>query len=82
VAAKYAGYARRQERQIERFRALEDKRIPVGFDFTTVPGLRFEARERLAAVRPVSLGQAGRVTGISPADITVLWVALHRHVRP
>jgi tRNA uridine 5-carboxymethylaminomethyl modification enzyme len=75
---KYSGYIERQQRQIERFRALEDKRIPSGFDFTAVEGLRFEAREKFAALSPRSLGQAARISGISPADVTVVWVALQR----
>ena len=66
-------------RLLERFRALEDKRIPDGFDFAAVSGLRVEAREKFAALTPRSLGQAARIAGISPADITVLWVALQRH---
>jgi len=78
IGVKYAGYVRRQQRQVERFRSLEDKPIPANFDFASVPGLRLEAREKFVAIGPRCLGQASRITGISPADITVLWVALQR----
>ena len=81
IEIKYEGYVRRQFRQIERFRALEDQRIPMGFDFAVIPGLRNEARERLRSVAPRTLGQAGRIPGINPADITVLWVAINRSRR-
>ena len=81
IEIKYEGYVRRQFRQIERFRALEDRRIPTGFDFAMIPGLRNEARERLRSVAPRTLGQAGRIPGINPADITVLWVAINQSRR-
>jgi tRNA uridine 5-carboxymethylaminomethyl modification enzyme len=81
IATKYAGYLKRQERQIERCRSLESKGIPGGFDYWSLSGLRTEAKERLSAVGPRSLGQASRIPGISPADITVLWVALQRSRR-
>ena len=76
VEAKYAGYVDRQARDVERFRRLEALRIPPGTDFTAMPELRLEARERLTRVAPVTLGQAARISGINPADITVLWVYL------
>ena len=82
IGVKYDGYVRRQRKQVERFRALEDKLIPADFDFSDVPGLRLEAREKFVAIGPHSLGQASRIAGISPADITVLWVATQRHSRP
>jgi len=76
VEAKYQGYRARQDRQIERFRRLESMRIPADVDFSQMPGLRLEAREHLARVGPATLGQASRISGISPADVTVLWVSL------
>jgi tRNA uridine 5-carboxymethylaminomethyl modification enzyme len=72
VEAKYAGYVDRQAAEVERFKRGEGKRIPETFDYTSVPQLRPEAREKLARVRPTSLGQAGRVSGITPADLAVL----------
>lgn len=79
--AKYAGYVRRQERQIDRFRRLESQRIPPGFEFASVPHLRYEAREKLAAVAPRSIGQALRISGISPADVTIILIHLERQRR-
>ena len=81
IEIKYEGYVQRQLRQITRFRALEDRRIPQGFDFAVIPGLRNEARERFRSVSPRTLGQAGRIPGINPADITVLWVAINHSRR-
>ena len=74
IAARYAGYIERQQRQVERFRKLEAKRIPTDFDYASIPGLRTEARERLSSLNPVSLGQAARIPGINPADIAVLMI--------
>ena len=74
IAAKYAGYIERQSRQVERFRKLEDKPLPITLDYSRIVGLRAEARERLSAVSPRSLGQAARVPGINPADIAVLMI--------
>ncbi len=72
LEAKYSGYIHRQAEQVERFQRLESRPIPVSFDFAAVPQLRAEAREKLSRVRPISLGQAGRISGISPADLAVL----------
>ena len=72
LEAKYAGYIDRQAAEVERFRKLEDKRIPPQFDFRAVPQLRHEAREKLSRVRPANIGQASRVSGITPADLAVL----------
>ena len=74
ISARYAGYIDRQNRQVERFRNLEDQYLPATLDYSTVPGLRIEARERLLAVSPASLGQAARIPGINPADIAVLMI--------
>ena len=78
IDAKYAGYIGRQSEQVERFRRLEDKRIPSDFSYRAIPQLRAEAREKLERVRPLSLGQAGRISGISPADIATLLIHLKR----
>jgi tRNA uridine 5-carboxymethylaminomethyl modification enzyme len=76
LEAKYAGYIGRQAEQVERFRRLESRPIPPAFDYAAVPQLRAEAREKLSRVRPASLGQAGRISGISPADLAVLLIYL------
>lgn len=78
VAVKYAGYVQRQEFEIEKFKKLEDKQIPIAFDFSTVPGLRLEARQKLVKIRPATIGQAARISGVSPADIGILMVCLKR----
>jgi tRNA uridine 5-carboxymethylaminomethyl modification enzyme len=76
LEAKYAGYIHRQAAQIERFQKLETKSIPTHFDYAAVPQLRAEAREKLSRIRPTSLGQASRISGISPADLAVLMIYL------
>ena len=78
VAAKYGGYIERQSEQVDRFRRLEHKPIPVSFDYSAIPQLRAEAREKFLKVRPGSLGQAGRISGINPSDIAILLVHLKR----
>jgi tRNA uridine 5-carboxymethylaminomethyl modification enzyme len=75
---KYAGYIARQEIDIERQRRLSDKRIPDAFDFGSIAHLRAEAREKLGRVRPASLSQAGRISGITPADMALLAIHLGR----
>ena len=72
----YAGYLAREERQVARLADVEKIRIPVDFDFTAVRGLRAESLAKLVAARPVSLGQASRISGVNPADISVLMVYL------
>ncbi len=72
LESKYSGYIDRQANEVERFRRLEGKRIPATFDYTAVPQLRMEARDKLTRVRPANIGQAGRVSGITPADLAVL----------
>jgi len=74
IEVKYAGYLRRQAQQIERFRRNEEKYIPDWLDYDAIPELRVEARQKLNAVRPRSLGQAARISGISPADIATVMV--------
>lgn len=72
LEAKYAGHIDKQAQQIERFRQMESRRIPAHFDYAAVPQLRMEAREKLGQIRPTCLGQAGRISGITPADLAVL----------
>jgi tRNA uridine 5-carboxymethylaminomethyl modification enzyme len=76
VQARYEGYIRRQEADVARFRAMEGRRLPPDLDYAAVPGLSAEVRQRLAAVRPGSLGQASRVAGVTPAAVAVLTVWL------
>jgi tRNA uridine 5-carboxymethylaminomethyl modification enzyme len=78
LEAKYAGYIEKQRIEVARFRRLEDRRIPPELDYHALTGLRAEARERLAYVRPVTVGQATRLSGVNPADISVLLVHLKR----
>ncbi len=78
IAAKYAGYIERQGLEVEKFKSLEDKIIPDTFDFSRVPSLRLEALQKLARIRPTTIGQAARISGVSPADIGILLVWLKR----
>ena len=76
IQIKYAGYLERQQRQVEEFRKEESRLLPADLDYESIAGLRLEARQKLAQIRPVSLGQAGRISGVSPADIAVLLIYL------
>jgi tRNA uridine 5-carboxymethylaminomethyl modification enzyme len=78
IELKYAGYVDRQAAQIERFRRHESRRIPEHFNYDAVPQLRFEAREKLRKVRPASMGQAARISGINPADLAIIMMYLDR----
>ncbi|MBN1657382.1 MAG: tRNA uridine-5-carboxymethylaminomethyl(34) synthesis enzyme MnmG, partial [Anaerolineae bacterium] len=78
IEAKYAGYIDKQRAEVARFRRLEERRIPPGIDYHTLSGLRTEAREKLASARPATVGQATRLAGVNPADISVLLVHLKR----
>ena len=78
IQIKYAGYLTRQEKQVEEFRKEEARLLPENLDYAAIPGLRLEAREKLAAIRPMSIGQAGRISGVSPADIAVLLIYLEQ----
>ena len=78
IQIKYAGYLARQEKQVEEFKKEEARLLPPDLDYAAIPGLRLEAREKLSAIRPVSLGQAGRISGVSPADIAVLLIYLEQ----
>ena len=84
INIKYDGYIRRQMKQVEQFKKLEQKKLPEDIDYEAVGSLRIEARQKLEAYRPVSIGQASRISGVSPADISVLLVYLeskagHKH---
>ena len=76
INIKYDGYIRRQLKQVEQFKKLEAKKIPTDLDYEKVGSLRIEARQKLEAYRPISIGQASRISGVSPADISVLLVYL------
>ena len=76
IRIKYQGYINRQLRQVEQFKKLENKRIPENIDYDSIKSLRIEAVQKLKEIRPVSIGQASRISGVSPADISVLLVYL------
>ncbi|MCL2350906.1 MAG: tRNA uridine-5-carboxymethylaminomethyl(34) synthesis enzyme MnmG [Firmicutes bacterium] len=81
IRIKYEGYIDRQAQQVREFQKTEQRKFPPDIDYGKIPGLRLEARQKLEALRPESLGQASRVTGVSPADISVLMVWLHKDAR-
>ncbi len=81
VDAKYAGYIKRQEMMIDRSKRLEGKEIPDWMDYSEVRGLKKEAQQRLGEIKPTTLGQAGRVSGITPADIGLLAVWMEKRGR-
>jgi len=76
IEAKYKGYISRQNQQIEKFKKMENLSLPAQFHYESIPGLRKEAQQKLGMFRPVSLGQASRISGVSPADISILMVYL------
>ncbi|MCP1103112.1 tRNA uridine 5-carboxymethylaminomethyl modification enzyme [Aequitasia blattaphilus] len=76
ISIKYEGYIKRQKKQVEQFKKLEDKKIPEDINYDEIESLRIEARQKLKTIRPSSIGQAGRISGVSPADISVLLVFL------
>jgi tRNA uridine 5-carboxymethylaminomethyl modification enzyme len=78
IEAKYGGYIARQQREVERIRKMERRRIPPEFDYSALPGLRNEARQVLLRFRPATIGQAGRLAGINPADVAIVLFALER----
>jgi tRNA uridine 5-carboxymethylaminomethyl modification enzyme len=79
INIKYDGYIKRQLRQVEQFRKLENKHIPEEIDYMVVPSLRIEARQKLNKFRPISIGQASRISGVSPADVSVLLIYLTQY---
>ena len=78
IQLKYAGYLARQEKQVAEFKREEARKIPEDMDYRAIAGLRLEAQEKLSTIRPVSVGQAGRISGVSPADIGVLLIYLEQ----
>ena len=76
ITVKYEGYIRRQEKQVAEFERLEQQLLPENINYDNIQGLRLEAREKLGAIRPRSLGQAGRISGVSPADMAALMIFL------
>ena len=79
INIKYDGYITRQLKQVEQFKKLESKKIPEDMDYDQVKSLRIEAVQKLKLYRPVSIGQASRIAGVSPADVSVLLVYLESH---
>ena len=79
IQVKYAGYLQRQLKQVEEFKREEQRLLPADIDYHAIVGLRLEAREKLAEIRPMSVGQAGRISGVSPADIAVLLIYLEQN---
>ena len=78
IQIKYEGYIKMEEKQVEKFKELETKKIPESIDYNKIDGLRIEARQKLSKIRPLSIGQASRISGVSPADISVLLIYLHK----
>ncbi len=78
VAVKYEGYIRRQMKQVEQYKKLEGRKLPKSIDYNEIQGLRLEARQKLSQIRPDSIGQASRITGVSPSDISVLLIYLEQ----
>ena len=76
IQVKYEGYIKLEEGQVERFKKMEDKKLSPDTDYSTIEGLRLEARQKLNKVKPTSVGQASRISGVSPADVTVLLIYL------
>ena len=76
ISLKYEGYINRQLSQVEQFRKLEAKELPADIDYTKISSLRIEARQKLDKVRPASVGQASRISGVSPADVSALLLYL------
>jgi tRNA uridine 5-carboxymethylaminomethyl modification enzyme len=81
IQIKYEGYIHRQAVQIEQFKKMEHFRIPDEFEYDSISGLKTEAREKLATIRPISIGQASRIPGVSPADSSILMVWVEQYKR-
>ena len=81
ISVKYEGYIQRQQRQVAEFEKLERRKLPPDMDYDHIQGLRLEAREKLSALRPLNVGQAGRISGVSPADVAALMIWLQTHHR-
>ena len=78
INIKYEGYIERQVKQVEHFKKIESKKIPENIDYDDIASLRIEARQKLSKLRPISIGQASRISGVSPADVSVLLVYLEQ----
>ena len=78
VQIKYEGYIEKQRQQIEKFKRLENRKLPADMNYDEIEGLRIEARQKLNSFRPVSVGQASRISGVSPADINVLLIYMEK----
>lgn len=78
IEIKYEGYIKRQKQQVEHFKRLEGKRLPKDINYKELKGLRMEAQQKLDRIRPENIGQAGRISGVSPADISVLMIYLEQ----
>ena len=81
VQVKYQGYINKQMEQVKRFNKLEQKQLPENLDYSLIKGLRTEAKQKLNKIRPASIGQASRISGVSPADISVLLIYLEQQRR-
>ena len=81
INIKYDGYIKRQQKQVEQFKKIENKKIPVDIDYNDIGSLRLEARQKLTKYRPLSVGQASRISGVSPADISVLLIYLETYYK-
>ena len=81
ISVKYAGYIQRQLQDVEELRRMEGRALPEDLDYSAIQGLRLEAREKLGAIRPMNLGQASRISGVSPADVAALMIYLEREKR-
>ena len=79
IQLKYAGYIARQQKQVAEFQKAESRELPQDVDYMTIQGLRVEAREKLNQIRPLSVGQASRISGVSPADVAVLLIWLEQN---
>ena len=78
IEIKYEGYIKKELLQVEQMRRLEERKLPDGIDYKKIKGLRLEAQEKLGRVRPLNIGQASRISGVNPADISVLLIWLQR----
>ena len=81
INIKYEGYIERENRQVEQFKKMENRLIPEGIDYENIDNIRLEARQKLSEIRPQSVGQASRISGVSPSDIAVLLVYIEQFKR-
>ena len=81
IQVKYEGYIKMQEEQVKKFKKLEDKKLSEDINYDDIKGLRIEARQKLNKVKPLSIGQASRISGVSPADVSVLLIYLEQQKR-